>query len=182
VIQKNIMMTKVGRNDPCPCGSGKKYKMCHMDQVVSAMAEPASSAPTSAEVNPAVLDLATRSLAALEASCRGITFDQLDRDRRLRQICSYFHARMLHSAVRAGITLLQSDTSLLALDMHRMIYEHWLAGHYYEKFPDEAVLFVASMPLVERRYAEKWTNLKQTAKHHLPMAELDKMVAEVISW
>lgn len=21
--------TKVGRNDPCPCGSGKKYKVCH---------------------------------------------------------------------------------------------------------------------------------------------------------
>ncbi|MEA2638647.1 MAG: preprotein translocase subunit SecA, partial [Chloroflexota bacterium] len=20
---------KVGRNDPCPCGSGKKYKFCH---------------------------------------------------------------------------------------------------------------------------------------------------------
>ncbi|MBQ8917973.1 MAG: SEC-C domain-containing protein, partial [Oscillospiraceae bacterium] len=20
--------TKVGRNDPCPCGSGKKYKKC----------------------------------------------------------------------------------------------------------------------------------------------------------
>ena len=20
---------KVGRNDPCPCGSGKKYKNCH---------------------------------------------------------------------------------------------------------------------------------------------------------
>jgi preprotein translocase subunit SecA len=20
---------KVGRNDPCPCGSGKKYKRCH---------------------------------------------------------------------------------------------------------------------------------------------------------
>ena len=25
VIKKN----KVGRNDPCPCGSGRKYKMCH---------------------------------------------------------------------------------------------------------------------------------------------------------
>ncbi len=24
---------KVGRNDPCPCGSGKKYKQCHMRQV-----------------------------------------------------------------------------------------------------------------------------------------------------
>jgi preprotein translocase subunit SecA len=21
--------TKVGRNEPCPCGSGKKYKKCH---------------------------------------------------------------------------------------------------------------------------------------------------------
>jgi preprotein translocase subunit SecA len=20
---------KVGRNDPCPCGSGRKYKVCH---------------------------------------------------------------------------------------------------------------------------------------------------------
>jgi preprotein translocase subunit SecA len=20
---------KTGRNDPCPCGSGKKYKLCH---------------------------------------------------------------------------------------------------------------------------------------------------------
>lgn len=22
------MNTKIGRNDPCPCGSGKKYKSC----------------------------------------------------------------------------------------------------------------------------------------------------------
>ena len=22
-------MAKAGRNDPCPCGSGKKYKQCH---------------------------------------------------------------------------------------------------------------------------------------------------------
>jgi uncharacterized protein YecA (UPF0149 family) len=21
---------RVGRNDPCPCGSGKKYKKCHL--------------------------------------------------------------------------------------------------------------------------------------------------------
>ena len=25
------MRAKVGRNDPCPCGSGKKYKNCHMN-------------------------------------------------------------------------------------------------------------------------------------------------------
>jgi len=26
---KPVTVTKVGRNDPCPCGSGKKYKKCH---------------------------------------------------------------------------------------------------------------------------------------------------------
>jgi SWIM/SEC-C metal-binding protein len=25
---------KVGRNDPCPCGSGKKYKKCCLDRPV----------------------------------------------------------------------------------------------------------------------------------------------------
>ena len=26
---KRIISKKIGRNDVCPCGSGKKYKMCH---------------------------------------------------------------------------------------------------------------------------------------------------------
>jgi len=26
---KQIQADKVGRNDPCPCGSGKKFKKCH---------------------------------------------------------------------------------------------------------------------------------------------------------
>ena len=28
VVIKPVRSTKVGRNDPCPCGSGKKYKNC----------------------------------------------------------------------------------------------------------------------------------------------------------
>ncbi|MEA3307769.1 MAG: SEC-C metal-binding domain-containing protein, partial [Elusimicrobiota bacterium] len=27
--QKTAVIQKIGRNDPCPCGSGKKYKKCH---------------------------------------------------------------------------------------------------------------------------------------------------------
>ena len=27
--QQRKVEQKVGRNDPCPCGSGKKYKYCH---------------------------------------------------------------------------------------------------------------------------------------------------------
>lgn len=29
-----VQMTKIGRNDPCPCGSGKKFKRCHMGREV----------------------------------------------------------------------------------------------------------------------------------------------------
>src|SRR4029078_10350137 len=32
---------KIGRNDPCPCGSGKKYKQCH-----GAGSPPASPPPS----------------------------------------------------------------------------------------------------------------------------------------
>ncbi len=28
-VQQRVVDEKVGRNDPCPCGSGKKYKKCH---------------------------------------------------------------------------------------------------------------------------------------------------------
>ena len=28
-VQQNQQYKGVGRNDPCPCGSGKKYKRCH---------------------------------------------------------------------------------------------------------------------------------------------------------
>jgi preprotein translocase subunit SecA len=31
VVEQRVLTDedKVGRNDPCPCGSGKKYKRCH---------------------------------------------------------------------------------------------------------------------------------------------------------
>jgi uncharacterized protein YecA (UPF0149 family) len=28
-IVKDSVFDKAGRNDPCPCGSGKKFKFCH---------------------------------------------------------------------------------------------------------------------------------------------------------
>ena len=29
VENENVLSKKVGRNNTCPCGSGKKYKNCH---------------------------------------------------------------------------------------------------------------------------------------------------------
>ena len=33
-VQPVRVEKKVGRNDPCPCGSGKKYKQCHGKDLV----------------------------------------------------------------------------------------------------------------------------------------------------
>src|SRR5271166_934079 len=41
-------MAKIGRNDPCPCGSGKKYKQCCLEKDEAAertLAAPASVPP-----------------------------------------------------------------------------------------------------------------------------------------
>ena len=34
-------MAKIGRNQPCPCGSGKKYKRCCWDRDRAAHVQPA---------------------------------------------------------------------------------------------------------------------------------------------
>ena len=33
----------IGRNDPCPCGSGKKYKQCHIGQRIGEDGAPAKA-------------------------------------------------------------------------------------------------------------------------------------------
>jgi len=35
VTLKKAYPFATGRNDPCPCGSGKKYKHCHLREVES---------------------------------------------------------------------------------------------------------------------------------------------------
>ena len=43
--QQVIRKEKIGRNDPCPCGSGKKYKKCHGAPVAVAAGSDKSSHP-----------------------------------------------------------------------------------------------------------------------------------------
>lgn len=33
------LVAKIGRNEPCPCGSGKKYKDCHQSEGESYLVE-----------------------------------------------------------------------------------------------------------------------------------------------
>jgi Flp pilus assembly protein TadD len=48
-------LSKVGRNDPCPCGSGKKYKKCCMvkDEARARNASPDAGQDTSLTPEPA---------------------------------------------------------------------------------------------------------------------------------
>jgi len=41
----------LGRNDPCHCGSGKKYKQCHLDKDEAAAREARAKAMAEAEKN-----------------------------------------------------------------------------------------------------------------------------------
>jgi preprotein translocase subunit SecA len=38
VVEQRVLTEdqKIGRNDPCPCGSGKKYKHCHLGKPLPA--------------------------------------------------------------------------------------------------------------------------------------------------
>lgn len=44
--KRTVAAPKVGRNDPCPCGSGKKYKQCHLEQEESPDWKIGSPTPT----------------------------------------------------------------------------------------------------------------------------------------
>jgi hypothetical protein len=43
--KKKEFPKEIGRNDPCPCGSGKKYKKCCMDKMEKER-QPRSPNPT----------------------------------------------------------------------------------------------------------------------------------------
>jgi hypothetical protein len=59
-------MAKIGRNDPCPCGSGKKYKKCCLARDEARLAAPAQRPETATpmlvedpldEISNSVVDL-----------------------------------------------------------------------------------------------------------------------------
>lgn len=65
---------QIGRNDPCPCGSGKKFKHCHLgrEHELASIANPAPVAdPTPAKMarpaNPVIAEEAAKIKAAIES-------------------------------------------------------------------------------------------------------------------
>ena len=72
---KKIKNKKTGRNDPCPCSSGKKFKKCCNDEFRAEACSTLSIAaieatPTSAELNQAISQLNTSDHVQLERQTR----------------------------------------------------------------------------------------------------------------
>ena len=63
MLMNTEQFKNVGRNDPCPCGSGKKFKRCHADdETVQETSAPANLAETTEEsaapqFDPSKMDL-----------------------------------------------------------------------------------------------------------------------------
>ena len=61
-----------GRNDPCPCGSGKKYKNCHLDKDEAAAREArAKQAATAAPPPPAEAETPVPPTGAVPPRAKG---------------------------------------------------------------------------------------------------------------
>jgi len=61
-------MPKIGRNDPCPCGSGKKYKQCHLPIEEAAAAEQLRLRRAVDTLMPKIITAAQSQAAAIPAA------------------------------------------------------------------------------------------------------------------
>ncbi len=129
-------MAKTGRNDPCPCGSGKKYKRCCLekDQAAERTALAATTPSQPLQQNP---DLTAKIAARLAAA--------YNRDDELTTACytvdDLIDADKLDEAERAAHDLLTRFPDVHdGYDRLGMVYEargdHQKAADYYRKVID----------------------------------------------
>lgn len=83
-------MTKISRNDPCWCGSGKKYKKCHMESDTQNLTRP----PASMKPPKGIKIKTEEQIEGIRKSCR-LTKETLD---------------MVASRIREGITTEEINT------------------------------------------------------------------------
>jgi tetratricopeptide (TPR) repeat protein len=59
-------MAKPGRNDPCPCGSGKKYKRCCLDKDEAAESARAAQSQSSRKISNVAAEIAAKLAATYD--------------------------------------------------------------------------------------------------------------------
>lgn len=118
---------KPGRNDPCPCGSGKKYKACHAAEDRTRPAAAAPAHPLAADLQAAMALLGeedttqlSRALDRLEALLRewgpapGLRFDAAAFDAHLSQALEPLAPTIEQDPARARRELFSGAAAALA--------------------------------------------------------------------
>lgn len=133
----DVTTTKIGRNDPCHCGSGEKYKKCHLEKDANEAASKSS-----------VLDLPDRralegnlsSLASLQAmfgrkpsrrsavdEAQEVMYQAWDTTNRMKRIALARKAlEISNDCADAYVLLAQEEAS--TIDAARTCYEHAVAA------------------------------------------------------
>lgn len=154
------MSKKPGRNDPCPCGSGKKYKKCCLEKDRDS---PGDRRPQPQKVQPGIKAMAaeiSRLMTPPTVAYDNIEFDDDDLDelsnsvvRLIREgkldeaekACDELDRRfpeMIDCLERRAMLLEARGESKLAADYYRRAAEH---ARTHEGFdPDVADTFLAS--------------------------------------
>ena len=92
-LLRTIAVGKIGRNDPCPCGSGRKYKLCcgatrMVPDVPQALPLVAKAAPPPPPLTPAVT--AARQCGTCTRCCDGWVEGEIRGHRMARgQVCHF---------------------------------------------------------------------------------------------
>ena len=130
-------MAKTGRNDPCPCGSSKKYKRCCMEKD-----EAAASAALQTKIE------ASRARASALLDALGAEFDPYDNlDADSNAVVDLIHAGKLDEAEKAAHDLLVRYPDVI--DGHeRLGMVHEARGHKQQAADHyrQALDFIAQHP------------------------------------
>jgi tetratricopeptide (TPR) repeat protein len=128
-------MAKPGRNDPCPCGSGKKYKRCCLekDQAAERARAAATPSPPSRQLSGIAAEIADRLAAQYDADDELATASNAAVD--------LVHAGKLDEAEQAARDLLERFPDVHdGWDRLGMVYEargdHQKAADCYRKVID----------------------------------------------
>ncbi len=157
---------KVGRNDPCPCGSGKKFKSCHIDDADAVAWKLAS--PTPAIRSMAVANLIGRlPLATLDE----VPTEKASALARTEMAFAYYRADRLAIALDLLKTVLDGDRDDedLLYDFLIATYGDWLLQAQRPKDAENFLLDEFDQP----RGVEKWQVAQKLAALYLDRGDPD---------
>lgn len=106
-------------------------------------------------VSATVVSVGESLLHLYDEVIRAITLDRRDAKRRAQQLCLAYYAGKIQRVTRAALTLILAGQGEEALSILREQNEFVIALNYYHKYPDQAVLFMASQVLLKRNFARE---------------------------